>query len=448
MINGYILVERSEKLCGEASLYGAKNAVLVIMASLLLSRGKSVLSNVPNSADVIQMISLLQKLGAKIFFDEASHILEIDTTQINSFELGPELMGKMRASILVMGPLLARFRKVKVALPGGCLIGSRPINFHVKGFKRMGAKVENQGNFLEASCDGPQEKDYRIVLDYPSVGATENLMMFAASNSGKTTIINAALEPEVFDLIQVLKKMGVEVWTEAPATLNIRGAKFLKPVMHEIVSDRLEAGSILLATAITGGDVYLPQARAQDKDIFLNKLEEMGHKVEIGNGGIGVRLKAVPFTKAINFRTGVYPGFPTDLQAPMMVAQCFASGKSLIEETVFESRMMHVQELRKMGAQISIYNYGSKASVRGVGTLYGAEVIASDIRASCALVLAGLAAEGKTKVFGMHHWKRGYDGLEKKLASIGAKISFVAHHQDEDEKKMVSRPKQVTAANL
>ena len=421
--NDYILTEQSGKLSGEVSLHGGKNAVLVIMASLLLTKGKSILKNVPNSADVSQMIMLLKTLGAKVFFDSKSNYLEIDTSQVNNFDVSSEIMGKMRASILVVGPLLARFKKAKVSLPGGCVIGARPIDLHLKGFKKMGVEIEEHGDFLNVFIVSKKHEKNRIVLDFPSVGATENIAMLAALMDCETTIINAALEPEVFDFLSVLKKMGVSISAIAPATLKIIGKPSLKPIQHSIISDRLEAGALLLAAAMSGGDINLPQARVCDMDIFLSKLEEMGHQILVGEGDIGVRLISCPSPKAVNFKTGVYPGFPSDLQAPMMAAQCIADGTSEIEETVFENRLMHVNELQKMGAQISVS--GSRAIVRGVETSYGANVIASDIRASCALVLAGLVAQGASKIFGLHHWRRGYDCLEKKLTKLGAKVSVL-----------------------
>jgi len=432
MINGYLLVEKSEKLQGEASLYGAKNAVLVIMASLILTRGKSVIKNVPNSADVSQMILLLKSLGAKVNFEPSLHILEVDTTQITSFEVGAEIMGKMRASILVMGALLARLGKAKVALPGGCLIGARPVDFHLKGFKKMGVLIEEQADYLDASYENKEGEDYRIVLDYPSVGATENLAMLAAGRVGKTTIINAALEPEVFDFLEVLKKMGAEVYCEAPSILHIQGKKVLSPVVHDVLLDRLEAGAFLLAAAMTKGDVYVPGIQAGYMDIFLSKLEEMGHAILVDSSGKGIRLIGCQSPKAVSFKTATYPGFPTDLQAPMMAAQVVSSGTSFIEETVFENRLMHIGELNKMGAQITVSG-ATKAIIRGVDGLFGTQVIASDIRASCSLVLAGLVAEGQTKVYGIHHWLRGYDTLEKKLALLGAKISLVEISAQEEE---------------
>jgi UDP-N-acetylglucosamine 1-carboxyvinyltransferase len=418
MSTGYILVKQSLNLNGTINLFGAKNAVLPIMASLILTKGGSVLHNVPNSADVNQMINLLKDLGAQVVFDIEQKRLEVETSKINKFEVKPEIMNKMRASILVMGPLLARFGKVKVALPGGCLIGARPIDFHLKNLKKMGVEIEQQGHFLNSSFDQNNKLNHRIVLEYPSVGATENIVMFAALNKGETTIINAALEPEVLDFLEALKKMGAQIEFQAPATLKITGVEKLFSVDHNIIPDRLEAGALLLAAAITGGTVHISNARAEHMDVFIEKLREMGHIIEVKDG---IKLKATKNPKAISFKTAPYPGFPTDLQAPMLVAQCVADGECVVEETVFENRLIHVHELQKMGAQIKVE--GNKAIINGVEELYGADVIASDIRASCALALAGLVAKKQTRIMGIHHWQRGYEKLENKLQLIGADIS-------------------------
>ncbi len=418
MNTSYLQVERSMPLQGKAELVGAKNAVLVIMASLLLTSGKSRLSNVPRSADVIQMILLLRQLGAEVSFFAEEHVLEVDTTQVNKWQVCPDIMKKMRASILVMGPLLARFGHANTVRPGGCVLGARSIDYHVKNFIKMGVEIEENGDFLYARAS--KLKSTRLVLEYPSVGATENLMMAAVLTAGMTYIVNAALEPEVFDLITVLKKMGAKITITPPATIEIEGVSDLKSVEHTILADRLEAGALLIATAATGGYIDLPQAPAHAMELFLLKLEEMGHTIEVGPHGVGVRLHATDKPRAVSFRTAPYPGFPTDLQAPMMALQCTAQGKSVIQETVFENRLMHVRELQKMGAQITVEH--DTAIVTGVDELYGASVIAPDIRASCALVVAGLMAKGTTTMTGIHHWKRGYEALEEKLAQLGAHI--------------------------
>jgi len=421
MENAQLIIEPSGKLSGTAELVGAKNAVLVIMASLILTSGKSKLTNVPYSHDVLQMIKLLESLGAEIFFDAHAHLLEIDTTHLNHWRVCPEIMKKMRASILVMGPLLARFAKADIALPGGCVIGSRPIDLHIKNFKRMGVHFTQENDYLSAHL--PTLKSGTYVLEYPSVGATENLLMASILAPGQTKIINAALEPEVMDLIRVLSKMGAKIATVAPATIAVEGVSVLYPIEHAVMSDRLEAGTLLLAAAVTGGDIFLPQARADTLDVFLLKLQEMGHSIQVGPNQIGVTLKAIDNPQSVSFKTGPYPGFPTDLQAPMMAIQTVAQGVSVIEETVFENRMLHVRELQKMGAQIEVHY--NKAIVTGVDELFGASVIATDIRASCALVIAGLIAHGTTIMTGVSHFKRGYEHLEQKLLLLGASIKLI-----------------------
>lgn len=420
MAEDHLIIEQSPRLHGTVELAGAKNAVLVIMASLILSDGKSVLTNVPASDDVFQMIKLLRDIGAEVQFDAATHRLEVDTRLITKCSVRAELMKKMRASVLVMGPLLARFGRADIAVPGGCVIGARPIDYHIAGFRKMGVDITIDGDYLTAQCDTLMAS--KIVLEYPSVGATENLLMAATLTKGTTRIINAALEPEVFDLITILKKMGAHIEIEPPATIVIEGVASLNPVEHAIIADRLEAGTLLLAAAITGGRIELPTAPAFAMDMFLVKLEEMGHSITVGQDGYGISLIATPAPKAVSFKTAPYPGFPTDLQAPMLAAQCVASGTSMIYETVYENRLVHVMELQKMGAQIKIE--GNKATIMGVEKLYGAQVIATDIRASAALVIAGLAAFGITRISGINHLARGYEQLPQKLQKLGSHIWF------------------------
>lgn len=425
--NSYLEIKQSPELSGDVSLYGAKNAVLVIMASLLLTSGKSRLKNVPASSDVLHMIKLLESLGAEIVFDCKQHELEIDTSGVNKWQVRQDIMQQMRASILVMGPLLSRFARADIALPGGCIIGSRPIDLHLKNFEKMGVAIDRTGSFLKTHTAGLRAHD--IILDYPSVGATENLMMAAVYASGTTRIINAALEPEVLDLISVLKKMGAKITVEVPATIIIDGVAMLQPIEHDLVPDRLEAGTLLLAAAISGGSMYITNGRLDHLAVFLLKLQEMGHRVASGPGDKGILFQATQSPQSVSFKTAPYPGFPTDLQAPMMAVLCLAQGRSVVDETVFENRMVHIRELQKMGAQISVE--GSKAIVTGVEELYGANVIASDIRASSALVLAGLAAKGTTTMTGISHWRRGYDQLEAKLQSVGALIQYKSQYVDQ-----------------
>lgn len=426
MNDGYLKVspstgsERAVGLTGQVELVGAKNAVLVIIASLVLTTGKSVLHNVPVSADVFEMIELLRHLGAVIFFDTEKHMLTVDTSLVHSWTVSSTMMQKTRASILIMGALLARFGKAHVGLPGGDAIGKRPIDYHLKNFAKMGVAIRSEADCLYAEVD--MLSAARVILEYPSVGATENILMAATRAHGVTKIINAACEPEVLDLIAVLQKMGARIVVETPATIIVEGVHFLHPIEHHIIFDRLEAGSLLMAAAATGGEIYLPQASGDLLDVVLLKLEEMGHSITVGSDGKGIHLKATQSPKAVSFKTGPFPGFPTDLQAPMMALQCLAAGTSIIEETVFENRFHHAYELQKMGASIKVeYN---KAIITGVEHLYGTQVSASDIRASTALVIAGMVARGTTTVLGVHHWKRGYEALEKKLQRLGGVISL------------------------
>ncbi len=416
-----LIVDQSPALEGESLLLGAKNATLVIMLSLILTRGKSILRNVPANDDVLHIIQLLEKVGAVVVFDKEENILEVDTTGLDGFQVQLEIMKKTRASVLAMGPLLARFGQADIAFPGGDVIGARPIDYHIKNFEKMGVSITEIEERITAHTE--HVKSRNLLLEYPSVGATENLMMFATLISGTTKIINAALEPEVFDLIAVLKKMGARIDVSVPATITIVGVENLRPVDHTIIFDRLEAGALLVAGAITGGYVHLPQAPAHAMGIFLMKLQEMGHTILIHPSGMGVKIKATKNPRSVNIKTAPYPGFPTDLQAYTMAALTLAQGTSKVHETVYENRLIHARQLVEMGAQIEIAHYDT-AVIRGVEKLYGTHVIASDIRASCALVLAGLAAIGTTTIAGVHHWKRGYQGLEDKLKKLGANISL------------------------
>ncbi len=421
MQKAYLVIKESGPLQGTATLTGAKNAALVMMASLILTRGKSILTNVPFSTDIQQMIMLLQHLGAEVKYVHDMQALYVNTHDVSHYQVEHHIMKKMRASVLVMGPLLARFGKANIALPGGCIIGKRPINYHLRSFEKMGVTIKQTGEMVSATLSAI--KPTKIVLEYPSVGTTENILMLAAQAKGTTKIINASLEPEVLDFISMLKKMGAKIQIAPPATIEIEGVEQLHAVEYAVMNDRLEAGALLIATAITGGSVCLPEAPAGSLDLFLQKLQEMGHHIQVGADDVGVTLQATCEPRAVSFKTGPYPSFPTDLQAPLMVAQTVAEGVSIIEETVFENRFLHVRELQKMGAQIDIeYN---KAVVKGVDQLYGSSVIATDIRASCALMLAGLVAQGTTIMTGVHHWQRGYDALEQKLEHLGAGVRLV-----------------------
>jgi UDP-N-acetylglucosamine 1-carboxyvinyltransferase len=416
-----LVVEPSAPLRGTVELAGAKNATLVMMISLLLVRGVSRLRNVPNSADVYSMITLLESLGAHVTYDIDTHLLTVDATSIEYSVVSGAMMRQTRASILVLGALLARMGEASVSFPGGDSIGARPIDFHLKALKKLGVQIIHEGDAIHAH--GSRLQAARIVLEYPSVGATENTILAATAASGVTTIVNAALEPEIIDLIQLLCTMGAHIRIDAPATIHIEGGRPLMPVEYTVMVDRLEAGTLLIAAALTGGDIYLPTAQPSVLDLVLFKLEEMGHAIMLDSPHAGIRLIATEDPQAVSFKTGPYPNFPTDLQAPMLVAQCCAQGTSVIEETVFENRLSHVKELVNMGANITATQ--NKATVCGVIALQSAIVVANDIRASSALVLAGLIAQGGvTEIDGVSHWRRGYEALEQKLVHLGASIQI------------------------
>lgn len=416
----YIVVKKSQPLSGKVSLIGAKNAILPIMASLLLTRGRSIISNVPAITDVRHMIIALESVGALVHFDDVRGILTVDTTTVTKWSVDKESMKQLRASILLVGPLLARFLKADVSLPGGCTIGARPIDYHLKNFKKMGVTITEEGDTLLLSADALRPQ--KFVLDYPSVGATENIIMASVFMKGVATIVNAAIEPEVLDLIDVLQKMGAHITVHAPATITITGVDELHAVEHAIINDRLEAGALLLAAAVTKGTIEITSPCASMLEVFLMKLEEMGHSVQVTPTD-GIQFVATQNPQAVSFKTGPYPSFPTDLQALMMVAQALAVGQSEAVETVFENRFLHVPYLKKMGANMEAL--GQKATILGVQEFVGGDVVATDIRASCALVLAGLAAHGQTKISGTHHWHRGYESLDQKLRDLGAQLEII-----------------------
>jgi len=418
MTTRYWVIEQSGPLSGSVEVDGAKNAVLVIMASLLLTRGVSRLSHVPASSDVYNMIHLLEHLGADVHCDAQQKVVTVDTQHIAEYTVPSDIMQKMRASILVMGPLLARIGYAHVHMPGGCVIGKRPIDMHLRAFERLGVDVTTRDDRV-CGITSYLEAD-RIVLGYPSVGATENAMMLAARTPGTTEIVNAALEPEVFDLITVLRKMGAFIAIDAPATVRVTGVTQLQPIEHAIIPDRLEAGTIILAAAATKGHVTIPNAPAHMMDVFLETLRDMGHSVSTGRNGWGVTLQASHEPVATSVRTMPYPGFPTDLQAPFMAAAACASGTSSIWETVYENRMLHVPRLRQFGADIAADDM--RANVHGVTRLRAAHVAAPDIRGGASLVIAGLVAHGVTQVSGVHHLERGHGMLREKLCMLGASI--------------------------
>lgn len=416
-----IIIRNAGPLNGTVELAGAKNAILPIMLSLILTSGVSRIRRVPVSQDVFVLIELLTVLGAQVTFDQENRELVADTTNLVPAPISASLMQKMRASVLVMGPLLARFGVAEIGLPGGDAIGARPIDFHLRAFSAMGAVVTTRpdGVVLRAKRLSP----VRFILDYPSVGATENILMAAVLVAGESRIVNAALEPEVLDLIAVLRKMGAQIDFAFPATIVVQGVSNLQVFEHDVILDRLEAGTFMLAAAITGGNITIPAIEAATLELFSKKLGDMGHEITVGTDGFGITIQATDKPVGVAFKTMPFPGFPTDLQAPTTAALCCAAGVSSVCETVFESRMHHVPELVKMGAHITVQ--GSTATITGVDRLVGAPVVAQDIRVAAALVLAGLRADGETVITGVHHLERGYDSLDKKLASLGACIEIV-----------------------
>ncbi len=410
-----IVVEQSPPLKGRVRVSGAKNSALPIIAASLLGTEDIILEDVPNLKDVKIICQVLESLGAeveKIGKDK----LRINSKNVNNYETPYELMSKMRASFLVMGPLLARVGKTKTSLPGGCAIGTRPIDLHLKGFKALGAEIDTEHGNIGAYAD--KLVGSKIYLDFPSVGATENIMMAAVMAEGETIIDNAAMEPEIVDLSNFLNKLGADVKGAGTNTIRINGVEKLGGASHSIIPDRIEAGTFMVAAAISQGDVIIDNVITSHIKPVIAKLREMG--CEVTANGETVRVKADKRLKATDIKTLPYPGFPTDMQAQFMALMSVIEGNSVAIETVFENRFMHVDELKRMGADIKID--GRSAIIEGVDDLTGAPVKATDLRAGAALVLAGLVAEGKTEIGDIYHIDRGYDRIEDKLSSLGAKI--------------------------
>jgi len=401
---------------------GSKNAALPVLISSLLTSEPCTYRGVPHLADVRTTLRLLSGLGDRndnqSWLDGADD-LTLQANRIDKFEAAYELVKTMRASFLVLGPLVARFGQARVSTPGGCAIGARPINLHLKGLEALGATIAQSHGYVEAKAT--RLRGAKIYLDLPSVGATENLMMAATLAEGTTTVENAAKEPEIDDLATALNEMGAKVQGAGTDIIQIEGVDVLHGTSHRIIPDRIEAGSFVIAAAITGGDVLVREARADHLEAFLIKLKEAG--VVYLADQAGIRVQRNGNINSIDVTTLPYPGFPTDLQAQMMALMAVANGVSIITETIFENRFMHVQELDRMGAQIKLE--GNRAVVRGVRELSGAPVMASDLRASVALVLAGLVANGTTEVSRVYHLDRGYEQIEKKLSRLGAQIERV-----------------------
>jgi UDP-N-acetylglucosamine 1-carboxyvinyltransferase len=414
-----IIVRGGRRLEGSVRVEGAKNAVLpVIAASILASKGKSTITEVPALADVLTINEVLRYLNLDVVFENGQ--IHVDATNELKTEAPFEYVRKMRASFLVMGPLLARVGLSRIALPGGCAIGSRPIDQHLKGFEAMGATVKIGNGFIEAKIDG-RLQGAKIYLDFPSVGATENIMMAATLAEGTTVIENAAKEPEIVCLANYLNAMGATVIGAGTGTIRIVGVEELSGAEHAVIADRIEAGTYMVAAAITQGDVLIENAIAEHLRPLIAKMEEMG--VQIQEEGQGLRVRGPEELKPVDIKTMPHPGFPTDLQSQMMALLLRANGTSVITETVFENRFMHVEEFRRMNGDIKIE--GRSSVINGPVNLQGAEVASTDLRAGAALVLAGLVAEGYTRVTELKHIDRGYVDFTGKLAALGADIERV-----------------------
>ncbi len=409
-----IIIEGGKPLKGYVSISGAKNASLPLMVSTLLTCGKNILRNIPDLVDIKTMCVLLNHLGAEI--ERKDDTLIIDTHNIKNFEAPYDLVRTMRASVLVLGPLIARYGRARVSLPGGCAIGARPVDLHLKGLQALGAEIDIKHGYIEASCR--KLKGNIINLDIPTVTGTENIMMAAVLAEGRTVINNAAKEPEVLELAKALQRMGARIDGAGEETIEIEGVSELKPVDYAVMPDRIEAGTFMIAAAITGGDIGILNAPIHFMTAVVDKLKESG--VEIVEEDRAVRVIGKDEIRSVDIKTAPYPGFPTDMQAQMMALMCISKGISVIRETIFENRFMHVSELKRMGADIKLE--GNCAIVRGVEKLTGAPVMATDLRASACLILAGLVAEGRTEVLRVYHLDRGYERIEEKMASLGAKI--------------------------
>ncbi len=407
------IVAGEVQLTGHIRVNGAKNATLPLMAATLLSTGVSVLHNIPHLRDITMMQDILTLLGAKIHRENGTLI--IDTTGVSKEEIPEHLMREMRASVFLMGPLLGRFRRVRLSFPGGCAIGPRPINLHIKALEKIGATVNDRCGFIAA--EAVHLTGGEIHFDFPSVGATENAMMAAAVASGTTIIRNAAREPEVADLQTLLNKMGAKISGAGTDTIRIQGVERLSPAEHTVIPDRIEAGTFLIAGALTRGDIVVDNIIPEHLFAVIDKLQEIGARIDAN--GTSVRVRGGEM-RGVDIKTLPYPGFPTDLQAPMLALLTLAKGTSIITETIFENRFKHVDELGRMGAKIKVE--GRTAVIRGVPRLSGAIVAAHDLRAGAALVLAALAAEGVSEIEQVYHIDRGYEAFEKKLQQIGAKI--------------------------
>ncbi|MBE9916762.1 UDP-N-acetylglucosamine 1-carboxyvinyltransferase [Paenibacillus donghaensis] len=438
------IVRGGNKLTGSVKVSGAKNSVLpIIAASLLGEEGVSVIVDAPPLDDVITISKVLESIGAGITYE--NNVMRVNAQAISSCEAPYEWVRKMRASFLVMGPLLARMGHTRISLPGGCAIGTRPIDQHLKGFEALGAEISLGQGYIEAKING-RLRGAKIYLDVASVGATENIMMAATLAEGTTVIENAAKEPEIVDLANYLNGMGAKVRGAGTGVIRIEGVEKLHGTEHTVIPDRIEAGTFMVAAAITGGDVYVEGAIADHLAPVISKMEEMGVTVEPDENGI--RVTANHPLKAVDIKTLPYPGFPTDMQSQMMALLLKSEGTSVVTETVFENRFMHVDEFQLMNAEIKVE--GRSAIVTGGANLKGAKVCATDLRAGAALILAGLVSEGTTEVSGVHHIDRGYVDLAEKLSALGADIWRVSIEEKalETTKKKIEVEEEVPLFNI
>ncbi len=409
-----IVIEGGRRLEGTVAVSGAKNAALPTLVSALLTEGTNTFNNVPDLRDIRTIKTLLTSLGAKVETSES--VVRVDASGLDSYEAPYDLVRTMRASVLVLGPLLARFGRARVSLPGGCAIGARPINLHLKGLEALGAVITLREGYVEA--EARSLKGAEIYFDIVTVTGTENLMMAAVFAKGLTTLRNAAREPEVVALAEVLNQMGAQITGAGTPVINIKGVKALKPTSCTIIPDRIETGTFMVAVGVTRGDVKVVGCEPNYLRATINKLHQTGITVE--QEADGLRVVGTEEISSADVKTLPYPGFPTDMQAQFMVLMCLANGLSVISETIFENRFIHVSELQRMGADITVS--GNAAVVKGGKGLTGAPVMATDLRASASLILAGLAAKGTTEVSRVYHIDRGYESIEKKLAQLGGHV--------------------------
>ena len=415
-----LIIDGGRPLPGLVRVSGAKNSVLPILAATILAEGPVQLRNVPELRDVSTMAKLLEEMGAVTSSEEE---YKVDASSLSSFRAPYELVKTMRASFLVLGPLLTKYGKAEVSLPGGCAIGARPVNLHIKGLEAMGAKIQVESGYVKARA--PQGlKGAEIFLEIASVGATENLIMAAVLAEGKTVIHNAAEEPEITDLINFLMKMGAKISGAGTSVVEIEGVRSLRSISHSIIGDRVEAGTFLIAGAALGGEIEVQGFDPNHLTVVLEKLKMSGANLEISQDSVKLGM-GLSRPEPVDIETGVYPGFPTDMQAQYMVLNCIASGKSVIQERIFENRFLHVQELSRLGAVIELRG-NSTAVVTGVNKLTAAQVMATDLRASSSLVIAALIAQGKTVIDRIYHIDRGYEAIEQKVRALGGVIERVS----------------------